>query len=226
VFLRVTFRGSPFLRSSHILTKDADPTDSARPLHYSKSDRRVARAPALSTCSSLTHAHRSIGYRNRNPKPLADSAARLMYVRVYDSRDSFRLPAPRLMYVRVYDIRDTSRLPAPSPSLCYSLTHAHWSIGYRNRNPQPLADSAARLMHLRVYDSRDNSHQPAPSPSLYYSLTHAHSTLPTPTLLTITCTEVLWFLERLTRPTVSCCVKTRTRLTLCLPAQPSVGEAF
>jgi hypothetical protein len=86
------------------------------------------------------------------------------------------------------------------PSLCYSLTHAHRSIGYRNRNPQPLADSAARLMHLRVYDSRDSSHQPAPSRSLYYSLTHAHRTLPTPTLLTITCTQVLWFLERLTRP--------------------------
>jgi hypothetical protein len=60
VFLRVTFRRSPFLRSSHVLTKDADPADSARPLHYSKSDRRVARAPALSTCSSLTHANRSI----------------------------------------------------------------------------------------------------------------------------------------------------------------------
>ena len=31
VFLRVTFRGSPFLRSSHVLTKDADSADSARP---------------------------------------------------------------------------------------------------------------------------------------------------------------------------------------------------
>ena len=86
VFLRVTFRGSPFLRSSHVLTKDADSADSARPIHYSTSDRRVARAPALSPCSSLTHAHRSIGYRNRNPKPLADSAARLMYLRVYEPR--------------------------------------------------------------------------------------------------------------------------------------------
>ncbi len=46
VFLRVTFRGSPFLRSSHVLTKDADSADSARPIHYSTSDRRVARAPA------------------------------------------------------------------------------------------------------------------------------------------------------------------------------------
>ena len=147
VFLRVIFRGSPFLPSSHVLTKDEDSADSARPLHYSKSDRRVARVPALSPCSSLTHAHRSIGYRNRNPQPLAESAARLMHLRVYDSRDS-------------------SRQPAPSPSVCYSLTHAHRSIGYRNRNPQPLAESAARLMYLRVYDSRDSSHQSAPSPSL------------------------------------------------------------
>ena len=52
------------------------------------------------------------------------------------------------------------------------------------------------------------------------------SKLPTPTLITITCTQVLWFLERLTRPAVSFCETTRTRLTICLPAQPSVCEAF
>ena len=151
--------------------------------------------------------HRSIRYRNRNPQLLAESAARLMYLRVYDSRDS-------------------SCQPAPSPSPCYPLTHTRRSIGYRNRNPQPLADSAARLMHLRVYDNRDSSHQSAPSPSLYYSLTHAHSTLPTPTLLTITCTQVLSFLDRLTSPTVSCSETTRTRLTVCLPPEPSVCETF
>ena len=43
-------------------------------------------------------------------------------------------------------------------------------------------------MYLRVYNSRDSSRQPAPSPSLCYLLTHAHITLPTPTLITITCT--------------------------------------
>ena len=103
VFLRVIFRGSPgSFKSSHVLTKDADSADSARPLHYSKSDSRLAHAPALSPCYSLTHAHRSIGYRNRNPQPLADSPARLMYLRVYDSRDSSRI----CMYLRVYDIRD------------------------------------------------------------------------------------------------------------------------
>ncbi len=164
-------------------------------------------APSPSLCYSLTHAHRSIGYRNRNPQSLDDSTVRLMYLRVYDSRHS-------------------SHQPSPSPSLCYSLTHAHRFIGYRNRNPQPLADSTARLLNLRVYDNRDNSHQSAPSPSLCYSLTHVHSTLPTPTLITITCTQVLWFLERLTRSTVSCCETTRIRLNICLPAQPSVCEAF
>jgi hypothetical protein len=113
-----------------------------------------------------------------------------------------------------------------SPSLCYSLTHAHSSIGYRNRNPQPLTESDARLMYLRVYDNRVSSRQPAPSPSLCFFLTHTHNTLPTPTLLTITCTQLLCLLERLTWPTVSCCVTTSTRLTVCLPAQPSVCEAF
>jgi hypothetical protein len=97
------------------------------------------------------------------------------------------------------------------PLVIATATPSHWL------NPP----SAARLMHLRVYDSRDSSHQSAPSPSLYYSLTHAHSTLSTPTLLTITCTQVLWFLERLTRPVVSCCVTT-TRLTVCLPARRGV----
>ncbi len=132
----------------------------------------------------------------------------------------------RLMHLRVYDSRDSSRQLAPSPSLYYSLTHVHRSIGYRHRNPQVLVDSASRLMYSRVYDNRDSSHQSAPSPSLHSSLTHAHSTLPTPTLITITCTQVLWFLERLTRTEVSFYETTRTSLTICLPAQPSVGEAF
>ncbi len=138
------------------------------------------------------HSWKKILKKNRiapsSPKhrPLAVSAARLMYLRVHDSRDS-------------------SRQPAPSPSPFYPFTHTHRSIGYHNLNPQSLTVSTERLIHLRVYDSRDSSRHPAPSPSLYYSLTHAHNTLPTP---------------------ISCCVTTRTRLTLCLPTQPSVCEAF
>jgi hypothetical protein len=36
VFLRVTFRGSPLLRTSRVLTKDEDSVDSTRPVHYSR----------------------------------------------------------------------------------------------------------------------------------------------------------------------------------------------
>jgi hypothetical protein len=102
------------------------------------------------------------------------------------------------MYLRVYDRRDSSRQTTPSPSLCHYLTHEHRSIGYPNRNPQSLDESTTRLMYLRVYDRRDSSRQPAPSPSLCSSLTHTHITLPKPMFLTITYTQVLWFLERLT----------------------------
>ncbi len=84
----------------------------------------------------------------------------------------------------------------------------------------------ARLMYLRVYDSRVSSHQPAPSPSLCYLVTHEHRTLPTPTFITFTCTQVLWFLESLTSPVVSFDETTRTMITICLPTQPSVGETF
>ncbi len=99
--------------------------------------------------------NRSIGYHNRNTQLLAESAARLMHLRVYDNRD-------------------ISRQPAPSPSLCYSLTHAHRSIGYRNRNTQLLTESAARLMYLRVYDSRDSSRQ-LHLPRPYATRSHMHT---------------------------------------------------
>jgi hypothetical protein len=94
VFLRVTFRGSPFSRSSHVLTKDADSADSARPIHTSKSDRKVTRTPVFSPRSSFTLAHWPIGYRNHNPQALTESSVRLMYLRVYASRDDSRQPAP------------------------------------------------------------------------------------------------------------------------------------
>ncbi len=213
---------------------------------YDNRDRSCHPSTSPSLSYSLTHKHRSIGYHNHNPKPLTDSSTRLMYLRVYDNRDRSFQPAPspslrykfthshrsigyhnprslsesvtRLMYRRVYDNRDRSCQRSPSPSLSYSLTHTHRSTGYRIRNPQSLSESTVRLIYRRVYNNRDRPHQCAPSPSLCYSLTHEHSTLPTPTLLTITFTQVLWFLERLSRTTVSCCVTTRTRFTVCLPS--------
>ncbi len=45
VFLLVIFRGSPSLRSSHVLTNDADSADSARPIHYSTFDASLATQP-------------------------------------------------------------------------------------------------------------------------------------------------------------------------------------
>ncbi len=95
------------------------------------------------------------------------------------------------LFTTVHQLPSSESAPCPSPSPCYSLTHAHRSICYRNCNPQPLAESSARLMYLCVHDSRDNSRQSAPSPSLCYKFTHAHITLPTLTLFTITCTQVL-----------------------------------
>ena len=175
--------------------------------------------------------HTGTSYRNRIPQPLFRLLS--LYHLVINNKKSLTTSTKRLMYSRVYDSvpvvydsRDSSWKPVSSPSVWYSLTHPHRSIGYRNRNPQPLTESVVRLMNLRVYDNRDNSHQSVPSPSLSYSLRHAHNTLPTPTIITITYTQVLWFLERLTRPTVSCCETTRTSLTICLPAQPSVCETF
>jgi hypothetical protein len=119
--------------------------------------------PSPSLSYSLTHPHRSIGYRNRNPKVLTESGTRLMYFRFYDSRDS-------------------SRQSEPSPSLWSSDTHQYRSIGYHNRNPQPLSESTTRLMYLHVYDNRDISLQS----------TVWLCTLPVPILLTHICTQVHW----------------------------------
>jgi hypothetical protein len=150
----------------------------------------------------------------------------------------------RLLYLCVYDSRDSSHHPAPSPSLGYSLTHAHRSIGYHNgyhnRNPQTLTESTVRLMHLRVHDNRDNSPQPEPSPSLVYSLTHVHRSigyrnrnpqpLPESTVrlmhLRVYNSRDNSYQSSPSPSLVSCYVTTRTRLTVCLPAQPSVFEVF
>jgi hypothetical protein len=71
VFLSVIFRGSPSLRSSHVLTNDADSADSARPIHYSTFDvSPPSPAPSLSPTSSLTHVHRYIGSRNATRQTL------------------------------------------------------------------------------------------------------------------------------------------------------------
>jgi hypothetical protein len=163
VFLRVTFRGSPFLRSSHVLTKDADSADSARPTFDASSP---SPAPSLCPPSSLTHAHRCIGSRNPTRHSVPNSA--------------------RLTYLSVYESRDGVSEPASSPSPPSSLTHVHRYIGSRNPTRHSVSvPNYARLMYLSMYDSRDGVSEPAPFPSPPSSLMHAHSiqshTLLTPT---------------------------------------------
>ena len=56
------------------------------------------------------------------------------------------------------------------------------------------------ILMIRVFDIRDGSWKSDPSPVLCHSLKHAHvSLLTTPTFITITCTQVLWFLSRLVK---------------------------
>ncbi len=151
VFLRVTFRGSPFLRPSHVLIKDADSADSARPIHYStpvakstylsvydSRDGVSEHAASPSPSSSLTHVHKCIGSRNATRQTLPTSA-KLTYLSMYDSRDG---------------VSDLAASPLP-PS---SLMHVHRCIGSRNTTRQTLPTSA-KLTYLSMYDSRNGATQ-------------------------------------------------------------------
>ncbi len=99
VFLLVTFRDSPSLRSSHVLTKDTDSADSARPIHYStplpkltylsvydNRDGVSEQAASPSPPSSLTHVHRWIGPHNATRQTLPNSV-KLTYLSMYDNRN-------------------------------------------------------------------------------------------------------------------------------------------
>jgi hypothetical protein len=148
VFLCVTFRGSPFLRSSHVLTKDTtDSVDSARPIHcstpvvklthlsvYDTRDGVSEHASSPSTPSSLTHVHRCIGSRNGTRQTLPTSV-KLTYLSVYDSRDG---------------VSEHAASPSPPPS----LTHVHRFIGSHKVTRRTLTTSA-KLTSLSVYDSRN-----------------------------------------------------------------------
>ena len=100
---------------------------------------------------------------------------------------------------------------------CVDSQETSW-IGSRNPTWQTLPNSS-RLTYLSVYDNRDGASEPTPSPSPPSSLTHVHRiqshTLPTPTLLTIMCTQVLCCLARLARPRASgVTMRPDTRLTI------------
>jgi hypothetical protein len=137
VFLCVTFRGSPFLRSLLVLTKDTDSVDSVRPFHYNTFYvSPPSPVPSLSPSSSLTHVHRCIGSRNATRQTLPISV-KLTYLRVYDSRD---------------DVSENATFPSP-PS---SLMHVHRCIGSRNTARQTLPTST-HPTYLSMYDSRNGS---------------------------------------------------------------------
>ena len=94
---------------------------------------------------------------------------------------------------------------APNPRSRCSLSHAHKFMGFFG-NRTALAAASASPTTYSVSDSIV-AFTPAPTPRSRCSLSHTHSihtpTLPTSTLLTFTCTQVLWFLARLTRPRAS-----------------------
>ncbi len=97
------------------------PRSRTYPSVYDSRDGASEPAPSPSPPSSLTHAHRCIGYRNPNWHSLPKSA-RLTYLSVYDSRDRASEPA----------------LFSPPPS---SLTHVH-SI----QTPTRIFSSALALL--------------------------------------------------------------------------------
>ncbi len=100
----------------------------------------------------------------------------------------------------------------------HSHIHVHRYIVYHNPHCQSLSKSV-RLTYLSVYDNRDDVSEPAPSPSPPSSVTDVHiiqtPTLPTPTFLTFTFTQVRWFLSCLTRSRASgMTTRPATRLTI------------
>ncbi len=90
VFLRATFRDSPLLRFSHVLTKDTDAVDSARPIH--------SRSSPCSR-SSLSHAHRFMGsFRNQNGLP--ETSVILTISSASDSQETRDYPGNSGEYTR------------------------------------------------------------------------------------------------------------------------------
>ena len=131
--------------------------------------------------SSLSHAQRFMGFfHNRNSLP-PDSVS-LMTCSVSDNIVSF------------------TRAPTPCSSLSHTCT---FSWGFFVTETQKLP--CVRFCDLFDYCVSDNivTFTPTPTPSSRSSLSYAHiihtPNLPTTTLLTITCTQVLWFLTCLTR---------------------------
>ena len=61
--------------------------------------------------------------------------------------------------------------------LCYSLTHAHRSVGYRNKPKLGLNPPRDLCIYLRVSHRRDSSCKVTPSHTLHVPILIAHTTL-------------------------------------------------
>ncbi len=61
-----------------------------------------------------------------------------------------------LMYLSMYDSRDSTSEPVPSPSSHSSHTYVHRCIGYHNATNRHFIPTPVSLMFLSMYVSRDN----------------------------------------------------------------------
>jgi hypothetical protein len=110
-----------------------------------------------------------------------------------------------------------------------SLSHTHHFMGFSlNRNSLPTVSPTPT-----IYGVSDTTltFTPTPTPRSCSSLSPTHRihipTPPTSTFLTFTCTQVLWFLSRLTRPCASDGpLDPVLVLLLFLSTQSSVCESF
>ncbi len=129
VFLRVIFRDSPSLRSSHVLTNDADSADSARPIHYSTFDASPpSPAPSPSPPSSLTHVSDGVSEHAASPSPPFSHVHRFI-----GSRNTVRQILPtsaKLTYLSMYDSSDGVSEHAASPN---STENKRSEMGLRTR---------------------------------------------------------------------------------------------
>ena len=148
-------------RVSHILviSGSKESRNHFFPLAWTSPFYRVF-APAPTPCSrsSLSHAHRSMGFfRNQTfVLPAADSTRPIDYC-VSDSRVEFT--------------------PTPTPSSCPSLSHTHSSMGFfRNQTFALPATGSVRPIDYSVSDSRV-SFAPAPTPCSHSSLSSGHRSM-------------------------------------------------
>ncbi len=149
VFLCVSLRDSPFLRSSHVLTKDTESTDS---VHYSTP---VSKLTYLSVYDSRD------GVSEREDSPSSPSSFTHVHIMCIGSRNPTRQTlstSVKLTYLSVYDNNDGVSDQADSPLSPSSLTQVHRCIGSRNPTRQTLTTSS-KLTYLSMYDNRNDTTQ-------------------------------------------------------------------